>query len=247
MTININLKICLSFLIIFCFSLLSCCGQENTNLSKKSISSIVGKYQKEDKREVLIINNDSIFICLRVAFPKFDAIVPSCDTIAAGYWEFKSNFLVLRNKKNFNSIKYAITESKIDLKDSIRFKIILPEEGALNYKIFHFIVTTSSTRELYNEFSKPEFSVRRSHDYFDFGLIVNNIAANSLPGRKSYQRNHFYVFENYRPRSKESNMFTIMLENFNQCFYEAMDVEGEVIGLEKSALFWRGNVYKKGL
>ena len=34
-------------------------------------------------------------------------------------------------------------------------------------------------------------------------------------------------------------------EKFNQCFYEAMDVDGEVVGIEGDSIIWRGNVYKK--
>jgi hypothetical protein len=35
------------------------------------------------------------------------------------------------------------------------------------------------------------------------------------------------------------------VKNFNQCFYEAMDIGGEIVGIEGDSLFWRGNVYKK--
>ena len=57
-----------------------------------------------------------------------------------------------------------------------------------------------------------------------------------------------YAIEESEMSSGDSVYFKIILltvKNFNQCFYEAMDIGGEVIGIESNGLFWRGNTYRK--
>lgn len=97
----------------------------------------------------------------------------------------------------------------------------------------------------YNEFSKPEFAIGKKGEGVTFNLTIKNIAPNCDFGTKCYQRIYFNIFEGYRPKNSNSNFFTITLKNFNQCFYEAMDIDGELIGIEGEKLFWRGNIYKK--
>jgi len=230
------------------FFLLSCSSHKEAYVSHRNeVAVVVGQYKSESGKEVLTINENRTFECFRQHIQNYDVVVPACDTIATGFWEKREGFLLLKNTNGFNNIIFEVAESKTDIKDSLRFKIILPEEDALNYNIFRFIVTSNFLKKLYNEFDKPDFSVKTSGliDGLSFGFSIKNIAMVADNGKKSYQRPYFYVFENYRPRNKSSNFFTITVKNFNQCFYEAMDVAGEVVGIEGDSLIWRGNVYKK--
>lgn len=232
------------YLIIFAFS--SCIGHKVQNSSKTNFElDIVGRYQKVGGKELLILNENKVFICLRNSTSNSDVVIPRCDTIASGFWDKKDGFITLKNKSDFNDILYSIEESVTNEKDSIKFKIVLPEEDALNYDIFKFIITYISPSEVYKVFDNPEFSIKRKSEYLMFGFSINNIGANAEYKKKSYQRLYFYIFENYRPKNIKANSFIITVKNFDQCFYEAMDIDGENIGVEKETLFWRGNIYQK--
>lgn len=232
--------------IFICCAFSSCISSKAQYLPKNNFDlKIIGQYQKVKSKELLILNDDNTFLCLRNYIQKSDVVVPACDTIAAGFWEKREGFIVLRNKSNYKDVVYSVEESVTSETDSLKFKIMLPQEDALNYDIFRFIVTHISPSEVYRVFDKPEFSIKRKSEYLMFGFSINNIGANSEYGKKSYQRLYFNVFENYKPKNSSSNFFIITLKNFNQCFYEAMDIDGEVLGIEGDSLFWRGNIYKK--
>lgn len=206
---------------------------------------MIGQYQKINGKELLILNPDKTFICLRNDIQKSDAFVPLCDTLAAGSWNHRSTFITLKNKGDYNKIQYSILESKKNSKDSFYFKIVLPEEDALNYNIFRFSVVTSPMYGQYNEFNKPEFVIALKGSFTAFNFSIRNIAPSCDFGKKPYQRIYFNVFEDYKPIERSSNYFIITVKNFNQCFYEAFDIDGDVLGVEGDSLFWRGNIYKK--
>ncbi len=226
----------------FCLVFLSCVSQKVKNSSHLKMA---GQYQKIKGNELLILNDNNTFICLRNYLQKSDAIVPLCDTLATGVWNQRKTFITLKNSNSFNKIDYSILESELNSKDSVYFKIILPQEDALDYNIFKFSVVTSPMYGQYNESSKPEFAIAKKGESLTFNLTIKNIAPNCDFGIKCYQRIYFNVFEGYKPQNSSSNFFTITVKNFNQCFYEAMDVDGEVMGIEDDSLFWRGSVYKK--
>ena len=232
------------YLIIFTFS--SCIGHKVKNSSKAIFElDIFGRYQKVGGKELLILNENKKFLCLRNSTSNSDVVIPRCDTIASGFWDKKEGFITLKNKSDFNDILYSIEESVTNEKDSIKFKIVLPEEDALSYDIFRFIITHISPNEVYKVFDSPEFSIKRKSEYLMFGFSINNIGANSEYKKKSYQRLSFDIFENYRPKNTMANSFIIKVKNFDQCFYEAMEIDGEIIGIERGSLIWRGNTYKK--
>lgn len=169
-----------------------------------------------------------------------------CDTLATGLWNQRKTFITLKNRQGFNRIEYSIVEAEMKSKDSLYFKVLLPEEDALDYRIFRFSIIPSPLYGQFQEFSKPEFAIsNKMQGYVTFSFTIKNIAPNCDYGDKCYQRISFMVFENYRPKDTNANSFTITLNNFNQCFYEAMDVDGEIIGVEGDSLFWRGNIYRK--
>jgi hypothetical protein len=232
-------KIFLStFLFLLC---LSCAGQH-----VKNTAAISGRYQNVNGSELLFLNDNKTFVCIRNHVQKSDVVVPFCDTLAKGFWEQKEGFVTLKNSNDFNKMDYAVEESEMASGDSVYFKIILPGEDALYYRNFKFSIITSPLIGQFIEADKPEFAIsKKSWGDVTFGLVIRNIAPNSDYGVKSYQRIYFNVFENYRPRNSRSNLFTITVKNFNQCFYEAMDIGGEVIGIESNGLFWRGNTYRK--
>jgi hypothetical protein len=206
---------------------------------------MAGHYQKIKGNELLILNGNNSFFCLRNYVQKSDVVTPLCDTLAIGVWNQRKTFITLKNNNDFNKIQYSILESELNSKDSIYFKIVFPQEDALDYNIFKFAIVTSPMYGQFNLSSKPEYAIARKGYVSDLSLSIRNIAPNCDFGTKCYQRIYFNVFEGYRPEKSSSNFFTITVKNFNQCFYEAMDVDGEVVGIEGDSLFWRGNIYKK--
>lgn len=227
---------------IFCFALFSCFSQK---IGNKSSLKMAGKYQRVKGNELLLLNENKTFICLRNYVQKSDVVTPHCDTLANGIWNQRRTFITLRNNNNFNNIEYSVLETELKSKDSLYFKIVLPEEDALDYKIFKFSVITSPMYRKYNESNTPEFAIAKKGEGLTFNLSIKNIAPNCDFGTKCYQRIYFNVFENYRLKNSSSNFFTIAIKNFNQCFYEAMDIDGEIIGFEGDSIFWRGGIYKK--
>jgi hypothetical protein len=225
-----------------CLVFLSCSSQQINN---GAYLKMAGRYQKVKGNELLILNDNKTFFCLRNYVQKSDVVTPLCDTLAIGVWNQRKTFITLKNNNDFNKVQYSILESELNSKDSIYFKIVLPQEDALDYNIFKFAIVTSPMYGQYNESSKPEFAIARKGDVMAFNFSIKNIAPNCDFGTKCYQRIYFNVFEGYKPLNKSSNFFTITLKNFNQCFYEAMDIDGEVVGIEGDSLFWRGNIYKK--
>lgn len=233
--------------IFLMFVFLSCAGQHvKPTMKTVARTGISGRYQQVNGNEVLFLNNDKTFTCLKNHTQKSDVVTPACDTSASGYWEPGEGFVRLRNSNNFNKIDFEVAASEAEFGDSVYFKIILPEEDALNYKSFKFSIITSPLIGQFVEADKPAFAVpKTSWGDVTFGLVIHNIAPVCDYGAKSYQRIYFNVFEGYKPKNSQSNVFAITLKSFNQCFYEAMDIDGEIIGLNKNDLFWRGNVYRK--
>lgn len=226
---------------------LSCAGQRVKPAQKTIVhQEISGRYQETGGNELLLLNDDKTFFCINNHVQKSDVVIPRCDTLAKGFWSRKEGFVTLRNNSNFNKIDYAVVEAEVKSGDSVYFKIVLPEEDALNYKNFKFSIITSPLIGQFIEANKPAFAIpKTSWGNVTFGLVVQQLAPVCDFGMKSYQRIYFNIFENYKPRNSSANLFTITIKNFNQCFYEAMDIEGEVIGIEANDLFWRGNIYKK--
>lgn len=224
---------------------LTCTSQKsNHKLMNNAQIEMSGRYIKVNGTELLILNDDKSFLYLRNKFQKSDVVVPLCDTLAKGFWEMRNTFITLKNKNDFNKIDYSISESAIKNKDSIYIKIIFPKEDANSYKIFNYTLITSPMYGQIHESIKPEFAILAKGENIIYSLFMKNIAPNCDYGVKCYQRIYFKIFENYKPQSSSSNFFTITIKNFNQCFYEAMDINGEVIGIENHSLFWRESEYR---
>jgi len=247
MTINRYIKKYLRpFFVSGCLLLcLSSCFSQKAKQSIAGVEHIAGRYLKSNNNETLVLNPDSTFIYLRNHIQRSDAIISLCDTLARGFWSQKKGYITLKNIGRFNEIAYSIIESESKPNDSIYFKIVLPEEDALNYKNFKFSIIPSPLRGQFNESNNPEFAISSSSWGNTFSFVIQNIAPNCDFGKKSYQRIYFNVFERYKPKNSNSNFFIITVKSFNQCFYEAMDIDGETIGIELSGLFWAGSVYKK--
>ncbi|WP_147323474.1 hypothetical protein [Chitinophaga silvatica] len=223
--------------------LFSCAHQQVIYASKFGIE---GKYQKENGKELLIFNADKTFYCLRNYIPANDVLIPMCDTIASGIWNQRAGFIELHNKPDFNKINYSIVESLRGTKDSVYFRIILPKDDALDYKNFVFNLIPYSKYDQVLKINKPEFAIPNVRiPRINFGLSLQNIEPNVDFGKGNFQRTNFMIFENYQAKDNNANFFTITLNNFNQCFYEAMDMEGQIIGIEGKKLVWRGNRYEK--
>lgn len=226
---------------------LSCAGQRVRPAQKTTdYPHVAGQYQEAVGNERLFLNDDKTFFCINNQVQQSDVVIPRCDTLAKGIWNQEEGFVTLKNNSNFNKIEYTVLEAEAKSGDSVYFEIVLPEEDALNYKNFKFSIITSPLIGQFIEASAPAFAIsKKSWGDVTFGLVIQNIAPVCDYGRKPYQRIYFNVFENYKPRSNSLNSFTITIKNFNQCFYEAMDIDGEVMGIETNGLFWKGNTYKK--
>lgn len=246
----IHFKGCFAKLLVSTILCLICftCFSQQVKLPAKAVSltEVSGRYQKVNGSELLFLNKNETFVCLRNYINKSDVVVPLCDTLCKGFWSLKNGFIMLKNDSNFNEIYYAVVEAERHSRDSVYFRIVLPEEDALSYRNFRFSITTTPIYSQFEQTGQSEFAISRQlWKNGSFGFVIQNIAPNVYYGVKSYQRVYFKVFESYKPLNNDANYFTILVKNFNQCFYEAMDVDGEIIGIDNDTLVWKGNVYKK--
>ncbi|RAJ83451.1 hypothetical protein CLV59_103419 [Chitinophaga dinghuensis] len=233
--------------IILCFTFLSCFSQQIIYPSGGNPDvGVSGRYQKVNGDEILLFNSDGAFICLRNHIQKSDVVIPLCDTLSKGFWSLKDGFILLKNRNGFNDVKYSIIESTMGSQDSVYFKIILPEEDAFSYNNFKFSIVTSPIYRQFVKSGKSELAIsKKQWGNMAFGLVIQNISPNVYYGMKSYQRVYFKIFESYKAIDGSKNCFTILVSGFNQCFYESMDIDNEVIGIDNNTLIWRGNIYKK--
>lgn len=207
---------------------------------------LVGRYQDAKRSEFLMLNADKTFYYIKNPAKNSDVVVPRCDTMAKGFWRVQEQFVVLQNPDDFNRLNYIIIDSTIKSNDSVYFKIILPEDDAFHYNRFRYSIFTSPVIGSTIESDNSVFVIPRSvWGNVSFSVLIQNLTPVSDEGKKSYQRLYFKVFDDYKPKSSNSNSFTISISNFSQCFYEAMDIEGEVLGLGNKRLYWKGSSFVK--
>ncbi len=223
-------------------NVLICLAQK---VNHTSSSEIPGRYKKIGGNEILILGSDKTFSVVIGDNKKSDVVFNFCDTLSQGLWKQHSGFITLKNKGDFDKINFSIFESEQNSKDSLYFKIIFPKRDSSEYNIFKYSIITSPMQGRYNESDRPIITIAKKGIISSFALSIKNISPNCNAGSKCYQRIYFHVFEDYRPQNENSNYFTINLQNFDQCFYEAMDLEGEVLGIEKNRILWRKNIYVK--
>jgi hypothetical protein len=224
--------------IAIAFAALSCAGQ-------KGDAALSGRYRRDHGSELLILGQDHSFVCLRGAVRRQDVVVPECDTLASGSWQERKGFIGLKNREGFNRIDYAVTESLTGSPDSLYFRVLLPGEDALTDGRFRYSIWPVPLSKIFRA-DNPEFAVvNMMKGRVNFGLSIQDLAPNCGPGAGCRQRIYFDVFQDYRPASARANTFVITLSHFNQCFYEAMDLDNEIIGVSAAGLFWRGGVYKR--
>ena len=231
--------------LFFIFSKASC--TDSTNLKREN--KVIGVYKSNNERELLFIDQGNRFYDKRLKSRNQDVIVPECDTLAKGSWKFISNGIVkLSNDSNFQKINFNIREEKKDSNDTIYIKVLMPIEdgffeGRFAYNI-HFECGSSSNFQS----NKNLIMIPRNKIYDcknnRFSFLIQDLSPDCLIGKKCYQRIFFNVFDDYKFKH-DSNYFTITLNDFNQCFVEAMDVDDEFLFIDNNSIYWKGNVYKK--
>jgi hypothetical protein len=225
---------------VFAFAVVSCAGQKG-----RQAADLSGTYRKDKSNELLILRQDHSFVCLRNSARQQDVIVPECDTLASGSWQQRNNFIVLHNREDYNKIDYSVAESATGSPDSLYFSVVLPKEDALTDGKFRYSILPSPMSKVVQS-DKPEFSVVNDRKgRVKFGFNLRDLAPNCESGAGCGQRIYFDVFQDYRPANAGANTFVITLGHFNQCFYEALDVDNEVIGVTETGLFWKGGAYRK--
>lgn len=227
---------------VFAFAVVFCAAQKGKQGGAAGLS---GRYQKDNGRELLILREDHSFVCLRNSTRRQDVVVPECDTLASGSWQQRNHFMVLNNRNGFNKIDYSVEESQTGSADSLYFRVVLPREDALTDGKFRFFILPSPLSKIFQA-DKLEFTVTNTmKGRVKFGFNLQNLAPNCEPGARCWQPVYFDIFQDYRPKNGNANTFVITLSHFNQCFYEAMDVDNEIIGFTETGLFWRGSTYRK--
>ena len=194
--------------------------------------------------ETLYLNSDGTFMCLRGS-KKSHPIVSQCDTLASGSWVRQKSFITLKNHSSFDKIVPIVIESEKGSMDSVYFDIEIPMDDGFDKSKFTFTVATSPLYDKINESSSLAFSVPKSGRIHAISLIARNTSPHCEFGSKCYQRIYFIILDGYVLQKTSSNYFRISLTNFTQCFYDSIDLNGEIIGVEHGKLFWRGKIYER--
>lgn len=207
-------------------------------------NAVSGIYLSSDQKEKMILSADGKLLLLRKAVLQNDVYNPICDTLAQGLWDLKASFILLRNKPR-DPISFSIKEEISGSPDSIYFGVKLPGE-IVNYNMFGYQVVGSCFLETVHISNTPNFALKKSPLWPGyFGFTINNYFPIADPERKSYQAVAFEIFNGYHAVNLGANKFTIVLTGFTQCYYEAMDIDGEILGMRDLKLYWRGKQYTK--
>jgi hypothetical protein len=244
-----NKKTTLFLLIVEVSLLLLYSGQiKSQSLGYKQI---IGQYNCCNPIESLNLFDDSSFHLLTTGPDSriFDAVIPFCDTIAIGKWQFiNENLLKLINSINFATIPFTISQENKYSQDSIYIKINIPKDdaffhGRFNYQIRFGFGGSSST------YADSIIAIPRKHIISTkdntLSLIIQDLLPNCWSDKKCYQRIYFKILDNWKLNTESYNSFRITIDQFTQCYVEKMDVNNELLYLINDIIYWRGNRYIK--
>ena len=238
------------FILILPLLLLSAKAYQQNVIGKENLKSIVGDYRSAQGYELLKLDRSS-FHLVKLKNKLFDVALPNCDTIARGKWHFfKPGILKLNNDTAFEKIDFSVSQATKFSQDSVYIKILLPAEvaffdGRFRYDLaligkINFIDSNSNLIAFAKE--KVFFS---NNLYYHIGLTIQDLdPLNCTLNGKCFQRIYFKIFDDFELDSK-LNYFTITINNFNECYVERMDVDDELLIVDKNNIYWRGMVYRK--
>ncbi|WP_462266184.1 hypothetical protein [Mucilaginibacter sp.] len=231
-------------LLILSIVFMSLEGNAQTMNKTYNIKDVIGRYQSKDGLQ-FVIKNDSSFYILKRHNKAFDAVSPSCDTMAKGTWHPFSGFaLKLSNDKSFGSILSNVSQETKGSKDSIYIKIDLPKDDAFASGRFKYQITVAGKIDFLESISATialeKKKLFESGDlYYNLGLTIQDLSPlNCKLNGKCYQRIYFNVFEDYKLNTT-SNYFTIKLPQFNDCFVERADVDNQLLVIDKNKVHWQ--------
>ena len=175
----------------------------------------------------------------------FDAAILGCDTISKGTWAFFSeSVLKLSNDKDFQNVRFNISEENRLSGDSIYLKIDLPKDDAFFDGRFKYQITVMGKIDLLDSASPiiilPKKKIFENGNlYYHLGLTIQDLSPLNckLDGR-CYQRIYFNIFEDYKLNTK-SNYFTIKLTDFNDCYVERADIDNQLVFTTNNKIHWQ--------
>jgi hypothetical protein len=244
---NIKKKILTKSIVSIILTLIvfNCFGQKTkTRKWEIDLKNEVGVYETSKGLYKISLNKDSTFYYFKSHKMQTHPVVLECDTLAKGLWKWHKGFITLKSRDKFNHIDFNVIETKKRSTDSLYFKIVLPVESDLEYNNFNFFISTYPVTNYFDS-DLPEFSIPKKNKPLSYNLTIRRKSLNSFSNSKCNQRVSFVVFEDYKPQNDSINSFTIYLNNFNNCFYNEIVIDKDIIGVENGRLFWDGAIFYK--
>lgn len=236
------------YIIIVLAFIQSCTAQKTKS---DLVKNLVGVYKNKDTGKKLELHQDGSFV-LYNAPVEFTPVIEQCEYSSKGKWsQLSADVFEITSEDYYlqqNGFKYDLKKENKFSQDSLYINVKFPNDfhpvklnfyfNSDNNKSIHTESTVIKLLKSKHLFPKSTYSVNRNH--IKFSLDVNVSGTNLYKGRIL-----FNIFEEDIDTEK-TNYLTIILPNFDQCFYEFEPYKQENIFIKESGeLLWQGYIWKK--
>ncbi|MCW5921680.1 MAG: hypothetical protein KIS77_05005 [Saprospiraceae bacterium] len=236
-----------SFFLILAACHLACCITQR----KRDIESVylAGSYKLKEGTEKLELNADGTYILYKPDI-KFTPVVEQCEYASKGRWSVvaANNIIEITSEDHYTKqigFDYQLRKENRFSQDSLYIQVVFPTDFHPVSLTFGFnynnvkSVTTESTH----------ISVPKSRHLWDRKTNVNKIIFSlnaNVSGTILYKsRIMFKILDEYIDTEKY-NYLTIMLPNFDRCFFEFEPYNQELIYVKgRNKLLWQGEIWEK--
>lgn len=235
----------LLFILIIVFQLISCISTKGQRLKVLDMS---GVYERQESSEKLELKPDGTYTLWNAEI-SFTPIIEQCDYASKGRWSVMAENMIEITSEDYyteqKGYKYEIKEENKLSQDSLYIQVIFPTEFhpvKLSFTFNHNNSKSITTDKTYIVLAKSKY-------LWDRRTSTNQISFNinaDISGIKLYNsRILFKIFEEYI-NTEKYNYFTIILPNFDRCFFEFEPYYQELIYIkDKNQLLWQGDIWKR--
>ncbi|MXV37650.1 hypothetical protein GO491_02990 [Flavobacteriaceae bacterium Ap0902] len=233
--------------LIVAFQLIGCSSVKSQK-SKMTTQDIYGRYERQESSEKLELKLDGRYILLNPEI-SFTPVIEQCEYASTGKWSMVEENVIEITSENYytkqKGFEYEIKKDNKLSQDSLYIKIIFPTDFHpvnLNFT-FNYKNSKSITHgDTYIVLPKSEYlwNRRTAINQISFSLNAN------VSGTEIYKsRVLFEIFEESIDTEKY-NYLTIVLPNFDRCFFEFEPFYQDLILVRDSkTIIWQGDEWKK--
>lgn len=228
--------------------LTGCISAKSQKLKTHNISGI---YTNQISREKLELKDDGTYIIWNDTIYDY-VVIEQCDYFSKGIWSIVAdNLLEITSEDYYTKQKgyeYEIIMENKFSQDSLYINVLFPTEFHPVNLRFSFNYDTSKsieTEKNYIVLPKSKHLRGRPDTTNQIGLSLYA----KISGTKFYNsRTMFEIFEGAEERinTEKFNYLTIVLKNFDRCFFEFVPYNHDFIYIKNNnLLLWKNEVWRK--